>query len=86
MLPPEARAGVPGLKINPAFNKSQSLDSQSAESLQDILTAIPVGERWCIKALLASGEVVRVGSFDSRLAALGSAVLLAEHVGATVVP
>ena len=54
----KARAGVPGLEIASAFNKSQIPDSQSAEPLQGILTAIPVGKRWRIKALSARGEVV----------------------------
>ena len=77
----KARAGIPGLENASAFYKSQNLDSE-----QGILTVIPVGEGWCIKALYAKGEVIRFGSFDSRLEALGAAVLLAEHLGARVVP
>lgn len=51
-----------------------------------IVTAIPCGECWRVKFIPASGEVQLLGKFEGRLAALGAAVLLAEHVGARVVP
>ena len=74
----KTRVVIPSLESISTFN--------DAEPLQGILTAIPVGERWCIKAISASGEVVRVGSFDRRLTALDAAVLLAKRTGARIVP
>jgi hypothetical protein len=50
------------------------------------ITAVPTGEWWRIKAVSASGETTLLGRFDGRLPALGAAVLLAEQVGAQVVP
>ena len=76
--PEKLRVVIPSLESISTFN--------DAEPLQGILTAISVGERWCIKAISASGEVVRVGSFDRRLTALGAAVLLVKRTGARIVP
>jgi hypothetical protein len=51
-----------------------------------LLTAAPVGTRWCVKAITQSGDAALVGAFDDRLSALGAAVLVAEQVGAQVLP
>jgi hypothetical protein len=51
-----------------------------------LLTAVPTGTRWCVKAIGPNGTVQLFGRFDGRLPALGAAVLLAEQVGAQVVP
>lgn len=50
-----------------------------------ILTAVPVGKLWRVKALDAS-RVDLFGVFSSRLEALGAATLFAAHVGGRVVP
>jgi hypothetical protein len=65
-----------------------SLIISSANQLQasSIVTAIPGGEWWRVKVISASGDVQLLGKFDGRLAALIAAVLLAEHLGARVVP
>jgi hypothetical protein len=51
-----------------------------------ILTAVPVGTLWCVKAITKSGDKALIGAFEGRLTALGAAVLLAEQFGARVVP
>jgi hypothetical protein len=51
-----------------------------------VLTAVPIGTRWRVKAINQSGDVALVGAFEGRLSALGAAVLLAEQLGAQVVP
>lgn len=51
----------------------------------DVFTAIPVGPRhWRVKAL-STGHIELLGLFNSRLQALGAAVLLARQVGGSVV-
>ena len=85
-LPPDsrkARAGVSSPESGSAVNKSQNLDNE-----QDILTVIPVDERWwCIKARYANGESICLPDrFGSRLEALGAAVLRAQHLGTRVEP
>ena len=51
-----------------------------------IVTAIPTGRRWRLKALGPDGAVALPDIFRNRLEALGAGVLLAEHCGARVVP
>jgi hypothetical protein len=49
------------------------------------VTAVPFGTQWRVK--LIRGEATgRLGRFDSRLEALGAAVLFAARVGGTVIP
>ena len=51
-----------------------------------ILTAIPVGRKWCIKAIAKDGEITLLGYFEGRLATLGAAVLLSLQCCGRVVP
>jgi hypothetical protein len=60
--------------------------NEAAITSGSILTAIPVGRTWRVKAIAQSGEATLLGSFDSRLAALGAGVLLAHRCGGTVLP
>ena len=64
------------------------LISSTATRLQasSFVTAIPWGEWWRVKVVSASGDVQLFGMFEARLTALIAAVLMAEHVGARVVP
>jgi hypothetical protein len=64
-----------GLSDNPGYGQFQA-----------ICTAVPVGRQWRVKAISASGDVSLLGLFEGRLAALGTAVLVAEQAGARVVP
>lgn len=51
-----------------------------------IVTAIPVGRDWCVKAISPDGEALLLGRFGGRLSALGAGVLLAARAGARIVP
>ena len=68
-------------------NTSHDLDrNDAAFSVGAVLTAVPVGRAWRIKAIAQSGEITLLGRFDGRLAALGAGVLLAERCGGRVLP
>ena len=66
--------------------KLNHLPNPNALENQAIVTAIPAGRRWRVKAISGAGDVTLLGVFDGRLAALGAAVLLAEQAGGRVVP
>lgn len=51
-----------------------------------IVTAIPAGRKWRLKALSPSGSVKLPDIFASRLEALGGAVMLASQCGGRVIP
>lgn len=52
-----------------------------------VLTAIPAGQRWRMKALASNGNVELLPAvFNNRLEALGACVLLANRCGAEVRP
>jgi hypothetical protein len=63
-------------------------DGTSRAFLQgrNILTAVPAGEQWRVKAIDSHGGVALLGIFPGRLEALGAAVLVAHNCGARVVP
>lgn len=57
------------------------------KSDRPIITAIPRGKLWGLKAISPSGEMVILsGVYRNRMAALGKAVLFAEQCGGQVVP
>lgn len=66
-----------------ADNDAAKFDALDAPQL---VTAVPCGGRWKIKAIGASGSIALLGSFGGRLPALGAAVLLAQRWGARVTP
>ena len=51
-----------------------------------LLTAIPCGRRWRLKALSPRGSVELPSIFSNRLEALGACVLLAEQCRGRVIP
>ena len=51
-----------------------------------IVTAIPAGRNWRLKAVGPSGSIKLPDIFSNRLEALGGAVLLANQCGARVIP
>lgn len=69
------------------FNKIQ-IDFQLLPSSGLLLTAVPAGSRWCLKAVdTGAGSTVRLPDcFGSRLEALGAGVLLAQHCNGRVIP
>jgi hypothetical protein len=66
-----------------ARNDAAELDAIHGPRL---VTAIPCGKRWRVKVIGFGGSVALLGSYGSRLVALGAAVLLSEQCGARVIP
>ena len=61
-------------------------DNDTAVASGLITTAIPVGPRWAVKIRSSHGNVTLPKIFDSRLPALGAAVLVSEQIGGRVLP
>jgi hypothetical protein len=71
-------------------NNSNTIDRNDAAEIAAtvsplVVTAIPCGTRWQVKAI-GPDVSVNLGLFEGRLPALGAAVLFAEQVGGRVVP
>ena len=64
----------------------QSDTAISADLQAAIFTAIPTGRYWRVKVLAHSGEVMLLGKFESRLPALGAALLMSAQGGGAVLP
>jgi hypothetical protein len=79
-----ARGGASGKTFDAGIRLH--LTNRSAPKLQGVITAIPAGRHWRIKAQSDNGDVAVLGLFSGRLEALGAAVLLARNTGAEVVP
>ncbi len=47
-----------------------------------LLTAIPAGERWTLKAILRDGSISRAGIYATRIEALEVAERIAKRIGA----
>ena len=60
--------------------------NDAAVSVGSVLTAVPVGPSWRVKAIAQGGEITLLGRFDGRLAALGAALLLSAQCGGRAVP
>lgn len=84
----KARAGYSGLEKQTAIQDLRFLNSQSLGTPQaPLFTATPNGRHWQVKVVsAASAGVVYVGDFDSRLSALGAAVLMSAQCGGQVLP
>ena len=74
-------------RSNVRYNTLHNLNrNDAAVSVGSIVTAIPAGRNWRIKAIGRDGETVLLGRFDGRLAALGACVLLAKQCSGVAVP
>jgi hypothetical protein len=74
---------LPGQPGNPS---SMIACNDAAKAAGTLITACPCGTRWQLKAIGPDGTVEYFGRFDGRLPALGAGVILAERVGARVIP
>ena len=77
---PVACGNLPGAPARDSAAKVVGADNPQ------VLTAVPIGTRWCVKALSPDGEVALLGKFDSRLIALGAALIISEQTGGRAVP
>jgi hypothetical protein len=68
-------------------NLSNAITRDNAAKLAGtIITATPCGTRWCLKSISPDGTIEYFGQFDSRVPALGIAVLMVAQGGGVVVP
>jgi hypothetical protein len=66
--------------------QSDTAPNDAAKAAVTLITASPCGTWWRLKAIGPDGTVEYFGRFDGRLPALGAGVILAERVGARVIP
>lgn len=76
----------PGAGNEVAVEIGPSKDTQQLRLDQVLVTAIPAGERWRLKAVSSCGSVNLPPIFGNRLEALGAGVLIANQCGGRVVP
>ena len=83
-----ARGGGPGtlLENKTAVKITHQKDNPSTATHQVLVTAIPAGEYWRLKAVSSCGSIRLPAIFGNRLEALGAGVLVANHCGGRVVP
>lgn len=67
-------------------NNYEGPTRDDADKASDVFTAVPSGRDWRVKVLSPDGEITLLGRFDSRLPALGAAVLLAARAEGRVLP
>ena len=87
--PPENRNArlAPGVGRELAIESWKLLDSPFPAANQVLITAVPVGMRWRLKALDHVGGVDMLPAvFHNRLEALGAGVLLARQCRGTLLP
>ena len=89
--PPDSRKArlAPGLESGLAVKLTSPFDKPFPDDHQEgqlLLTAIPTGRDWAVKMLSPDGEIALLGRFDSRLPALGAALLISARVGGRAVP
>jgi hypothetical protein len=85
MKPPPARKREGGGEIAGYIGHAVVTPRPFPTQDQSLFTAVPVGPCWRVKALFA-GHKELLGLFDSRLEALGAAVIFASRFGGQVVP
>ena len=68
------------------FKRRHSAEATRAGVKCPLITAVPAGTEWRLKAIGPDGTVALGTIFSNRLEALGAGVLLAERWGGRVLP
>ena len=68
------------------FKHQDSAEATRAGEKCPLITAVPAGTEWRLKAIGPDGTVALGTIFSNRLEALGAGVLLAERCGGRVLP
>ena len=59
---------------------------EAAIAAGSIVTAIPIGRDWRVKAISPDGKTLLLGRFGGRLSALGAGALFAARTGGQIAP
>ena len=68
------------------FKRHDSAEATRAGTKCPLITAVPAGTEWRLKAIGPDGTVALGTIFSNRLEALGAGVLVAERCGGKVLP
>jgi hypothetical protein len=88
--PPDSRK-APGLNRGLDRSAGKLREDQYTPEAQrhqekPLYTASPTGRYWRVKVMSPDGETCLLGKFDSRLPALGAALIMSAQGGGVVVP
>ena len=73
-------------KPHNTFKRHASAEATRAGVKCSLITAVPAGTEWRLKAIGPDGTVALGTIFSNRLEALGAGVLVAERCGGRVLP
>ena len=73
-------------KSHNAFKRGDAAEATRAGAKCPLITAVPAGTEWRLKAIGPDGTVALGTIFSNRLEALGAGVLLAKRCGGRVLP